>query len=366
MTEEPKPTENFLAYVAPLTVGESRDHIPARWTGLLAFANDATVADVDALVDAVFGKTSAVETAAPAPLLEALATADELFVPSGRAREIQLLCAAALDRIFTLDSVLDKRAVTGVVGAAFGGRSATELPLDIVARAAAEIDSIAMNRRDRSSIAATIGKLGAPPEVNAAAPIKTFRDSKDLEHAALAMEAIVVSTNAAVAKSHKASKAAIEALLASTQSLEEESEVQWWAFNGRSRDLEVKFTEVDAPALIFVAAKELADKTTVSLDRRTAKAILSHCGVGDSRTAVADAVNGAPSSWIKQWVEGHQSATRTPLSRALHRRVDIGDDRAWSIGWASATGIPADFSATALDISLAFYLERMHAKAGAG
>ncbi len=130
----------------------------------------------------------------------------------------------------------------------------------------------------------------------------------------------------------------------------EESNILWWVFGGRSRDSNVAFADVADEVIPFVAAKELADLTTLLPGHVAISAFADRvCQTGRTKmpetVAVTPAIKKLPTTFVtdlsKRWV----NHACLPLCR-LTREI-MGQPA----GWGKAKKVRTT------DLSLLFYRE---------
>lgn len=349
------PSDVFLAYTGPL--GLAPETVSARWEGVRAYEAKATVASIEALIDIAFKKDATIDAAEP--LWACLKEVDTNFTTINAGRALELLAAATLDHIFTTTRRLDTLAATGVVTASFGNRKPKNLPVDLVSRALAEIDNIATIARDRSGFVAAIAKLNA---FSANVPEEIEQLKADPGNGTLAAEAIgkaITNLNSAILKTNNQIRTTLGTVGKHLDVLAEEADVFWYAFGGRSLDLDLPFTKLGGFGTAFTAAKEIADRTASPLRHAVVKSLVAHCGAQGKRGTVAAAVDAVNLKHVEDYASGTFSATTTPLHRALARRRDFDGADNWQAGWSKSTGIPEDFGVDPTQLGHAFYLERI-------
>lgn len=349
------PSDVFLAYMSPIQLAAPAETLAARWAALKAFRSTATAEDVASLTAIAFGKTG--PDAIGARLIEALKN-DPQFTPIGRDNELRLLAVAALDHLFTHSPKLDALATLSIVAASFGGRKPIPLTVDLVGRAANELDQITGQKRDREKLRALVENLASSP-ANFTKAIAAFKAAGDFNAAGEALEALAKEFNAANIRTISSVRTLAAEIENHIDAVDEEANVFWFAFGGISEDLSESFKKLGPLRSAFVAAKEVADLTEYPLSEHVARAVLAQCGCVGKSSRVGDAVDLVSTEWISSHVDETGSPLTSPLSRALHRRGEFGSDKNWREGWASATGLAADLAADPNDLAYAFYVERM-------
>lgn len=129
----------------------------------------------------------------------------------------------------------------------------------------------------------------------------------------------------------------------------EESNVLWWLFGGYSRDLNVAFAKIKAPALVMVAGKEMADLTSTIPGAYSARAFLDKAireNLQRDTASLADVVNACPPEWRREVVARgkiHAVEDLCPTLFAMHKADEADGKRAWIKVFQTATQLrPAE------------------------
>ena len=142
---------------------------------------------------------------------------------------------------------------------------------------------------------------------------------------------------------------------------DEELQLLWWLFGGRSETLDRPFAEVPADAQPIVLAAEVAKATQFMPGPASAKPILSRAGLKErKKTAVVVAVNACERDFLGKLVKDVEPSPVTrPLHFAIHRKLEVGDDTSWPAAWSAITGIDADLAVAGVELGNLFYRERL-------
>lgn len=151
--------------------------------------------------------------------------------------------------------------------------------------------------------------------------------------------------------------------------LQEETDILWWLFGERSRDLKEPFENIGASSICLIAAKELADLTKMLPEHQTAaqflSVALSKAGADPASGDVplSEVVSSTPRHWREEWkgvlkevMVPPTVASLCPVIKAVE--LSLGTDGGEWVGfWKKATGLPGDFALQPLSLSLQLYRE---------
>lgn len=181
--------------------------------------------------------------------------------------------------------------------------------------------------------------------------------------AAEAIEKAVSNLNSAIIKTNNQIRTTLGTIEKHLDILAEEADVFWYAFGGRSLDLDIPFSKLGSFATAITAAKEIADRTESPLRHAVVKSLIAHCGAQGKRGTLTAAVGVVTLKNVEDYATGSFSATTSPIHRALARRVEFDGADNWEAGWSKTTGIAEDFSVDPTQLGHAFYLERIFLEA---
>ena len=277
---------------------------------------------------------------------------DRSFNPLQSTRELQILAAAALDRLFA--TYADAALV--VTTASLGGLRRPDLPMDLPSLA--EKALVRLSGRKHARTNADELKLAAPKvdftidaaalaSMDAAQWKAQFEGLRDA--AVAAIERVVAGQNRVVGLLHQ------QILLD-----EEELQMLWWLLGGYSMLRDQPFREIEAAIKPLALAHELGGMTAVSPGPASIRAMLSRAGVGTETLKLADVVNAVDLDWAKTVSNSTLvSPVTTPVHFALETRAELGSTDTWQAGWSGLTGLPADAPLPAVVLADQFYREHL-------
>jgi len=314
---------------------------------------------------------------------------DPLFPLLNNELEVQVLAGAALIHLFARPSVAADATALAVVcldcrGKGEKGPLTAALPaaqkylLDEGARmrrAGATPVAPAKKVQVTSDLFEDIEKISVPAAHNNwqttdqnFATIQKWNNS--LLQAVLAMNNVLAEVRAAVNAAPERSRAA--AVSTELKALHEETDVLWWLFGERSRDLDLPFKEVQVPGACLVAAKELVDLTTILPGLVATRSVLgkalSNAGKVPAAVKLQDAVEKSPRPWREEWVESGGAGAvldLAPVVRAVARSVEVDEGDDWTASYNRGSAVKANTSFSPIDLACQVYneglLARVHA-----
>jgi hypothetical protein len=333
--------------------------LKARWAGISEFAENA---DVDDVLDAarVFFRGTAKAGDFESRFRAPVKAADDKFQMIGNAAEVRILCGAFLVAMFRYSRGWRELAALALTVGGYRGTRAAPV---------ADIVRVAREEVARLSISLRASTEKDPPAAQPFAEdlAKKFDELSKIFQANGALSTV----NEQLQSTLKALTTAItdslswQHLYAAQQSLRrEESDVLWWLFAGRSRDLEVGFDELKATALALVAAKEMADLTrslpgpyaTRGFLFKALSAAKQHKG----KVTLSDAVSAVPPTWREQ--VSQKTATDTDLDLcptlcAARKCHEADGKKTWYYSFEQTTGVKATIELSALDLAQQAYEE---------
>lgn len=289
--------------------------------------------------------------------VDALCQNESLADRSASKREAQILAASALVRLFSSSA----DAALAVSTATFLGRRKYDLPMDLSGMAAAALDRLTESRHARTEEA--VIQLPAPKidfELSDAAVA-------DLDGAMLKVELsrfrdVIRAATKSMVEGHGR---VVKSLSRKLVLADEEHQILWWLFGGRSLFAGLDFQSVSEQLRPFAFASDLADLTAVSPGPASISAILSRAGVGGSQVKVANAVEALELAASENLVTSENvSPLITPLHFALEKRIELGGDSAWTAAWRAITGLDADDEVPQIALAQQFYRERLYLHVG--
>lgn len=358
MASTPEMNADFSRWYAEafMEEGHTRD---ARWKGVVDTAAAAGYETVEVLVRYAFATSAPADGGKNEDLAEkhqailgSISGNESPLNPQASRRELQLLSAAVLVRLFT---TLPDSAIA-VLNASFGGRRTADLPMDLAGlarRALVEFSKKKHERPDTKDFETGVPKVDfeVTPEALANMSAEQWKGELDrLRDATRTATRSIVNAQNRVAK----------LLLRQITLGEEELQMLWWLIGNHSSVMGVPFTEVDATLKPLAFGKELGQLTEVSPGPASVTALLSRAGISDEALKVSDAINAADVDWSREITQSKRiSPVTTPLHFALEKRVEVGSNDAWLPVWVSMTGLPAEASMSAVALAELFYREHL-------
>jgi hypothetical protein len=289
--------------------------------------------------------------------------ADDLFEMSGNDRELEILCGAGLATVLEGSGDVAAQAALATSVALFAGARRTDFAYDFDAASEVTIARISERRRTRPSLPrlGQVGRFGVDADT-----IEKLKQGITHETVVAAVNVVAAQANAAARDITGKANASIQAMEHFAAIQDEELQLLWWLFGGRSKKLDRPFAEVPADAQPIVLASEVADATQFMPGPESVKPILSRAGLRErKKTAVAAAVNACDADLLREFVDGVEQAPLVrPLHFAIHRKLEAGDDTSWTANWSAVTGIDADATLPGLELGNLFYRERLGLKFG--
>lgn len=330
----------------------------ARWKAVVAVAAGVNLSRIEVLVRLAFGAKDPAGhknenlTGAYEAILGAIKAGEQSFNPANSARELQVLAAAALVRLFETSA----GAALSVTTASFGGLRKPELPMDLATLAARALKDMTARHHKRPEVASL--KIEAPETAyDSEAEVAEGETELTTEEQLNALrDAVGKAFETFASRQNEIT----QALARRTQLGEEELQMLWWLIGGHSLTEDRPFANVAAAAQPLVLANELGGMTTASPGPATIRAILIKAGVGSESLALRDAANAVDLEWGRNVsYPAAVSPVTTPLHFALEKRAEVGDDTAWQAGWAALTGLAADVTLPAVQLAELFYREHL-------
>lgn len=156
------------------------------------------------------------------------------------------------------------------------------------------------------------------------------------------------------------------------EALREETNILWWLFGERSRDLDIPIKEVKFPAICLIAAKEMADLTAILPGPVAARAVLGKAlgtaGKAPAAVKLQDAVNASSREWRERWMGSAAVgpiADLAPVLRAVGRSLEVENAGAWVPVYNKGAVVKADVSLPPLDLACQLYDESLLLRAQA-
>jgi hypothetical protein len=355
--------EEFPRWYRTVDVGENRARLDARWKGVSSLAQASDPKSVETMLAMLLRSKSRPDAEPMTSVRNHFKAVDDLFEMSGNDRELEILCGAALATV--LDGAGDAAAQAALATsvAFFAGARKAEFPFDLAAAAEVAIARISDERRVRPNVSrvAKIGRVGLDQQT-----LEKLKPGPNAENVPEAFNVMAKSVNAVMSDMIGNVNAAIGEVEDFIAIQDEELQLLWWLFGGRSETLDRPFAEVPPDAQPIVLAAEVADATQFLPGPASVKPILSRAGLKErKKTAVTAAVNACEGDFLRKLVEDVKPSPVTrPLHFAIHRKLEAGDDMSWVANWSAVTGIDADFTVAGIELGNLFYRERLGLRFG--
>jgi hypothetical protein len=350
---------DFPRWYRAVDMGEHLEQVRRRWQGIANLVGKAAEAEVGAMLAVAFATKPKPTVTALASIREAFKAADDLFDSHGNDRELEVLCGAALATLFERGGEICAFAALGATTASCGNARPTNLPMDIPGLAERAIAAMAEKRRARPDLSASV--LGVPPKLSFEQASTFVKQNWNQDGVAQGFALAAQATDSAVGGivGMLGSLAAAVTDFAAIQ--DEELQMLWWLFGGRSAEMDCAFDAIQPDAQPLILAAELADMTKLLPGPVSAKPILSRAGLREQRRCtIPAAVNACDAEWLARRIEGHDvSPVMQPIHFAIQRKLETGDEASWVAGWSGAVGIETGHGLPALALGNLFYRERL-------
>ena len=334
--------------------GKTRDR---RWKGVVDVSNNPSIKTIEVCLRLAFstivpaaGLKSEGLAEAYAAVISTISGGERAFDASQSTREIQVLAAAALSRMFEEKA----NAAIGVITASFSGTRKPDLPMDLVGlakRALLKLSSREHLRVDPATLQTT------PPKLDFSVSAAAMQSMDAVTWSAELMglrDSAGTAIAAATAEYHRAASTLYRQMTLD----QEELQILWWLVGGYSRHLEMPFNDIDREVRPLRIAQELGEMIKVSPGPTSIRALITRAGVGAENCTVEEAINAVDLAWAKKASESQYiSPLTTPLHFALEKRAEQASDETWQPGWTGITGLRADLSMPAAQIAELFYHE---------
>ena len=355
--------DEFPRWYRTVEIGENRARLDARWKGVSSLVKAADRDGCETMLALLLKTKTQPDTGAMAKLRGHFKDADDLFEMSGNDRELEVLCGAGLATVLEGTDDVAAQAALATSVALFAGARRTDFPYDFDAASEAAIARISERRRIRPALPrlGTVGRFGVDADT-----IEKLKQGITHETVVAAVNVVAAQANAAARDITGKANAAIQAMEHFVAIQDEELQLLWWLFGGRSKKLDRPFAEVPSDAQPIVLASEVADATQFMPGPESVKPILSRAGLKERRkTAVAAAINACDTELLRKFIEGVEPAPLVrPLHFAIHRKLEAGDDTSWAANWSAVTGIQVDAALPGIELGNLFYRERLGLKFG--
>lgn len=352
--------DEFPRWYRQVDMSGNRDRLEARWKGVVDLIQKADAQSIEAIIAVAFRTKPRPRSASLALLREPFKAADDLFDMDGNNRELEILCGTALATLFESDGDTVARAALATTTAAYLGARTTNFPLDLIAAAEATISRLAEDRRTRpdlmNSLIQKITSVGLDQDA-----IDNLKQNPNGDNIVATLNAMTTQTNTAVNEVAKRLNATVQSMNTFIAIQDEELQMLWWLFGGRSKKRDCPFANLPEEAQPIVLAAEVADTTQFLPGPISVKPILSRAGLKErKKVSIPAAVNACSEDMLADLVNGVEPSPITkPLHFAIERKLETRDEVSWVAGWSAITGIDSDYAIPSIELSNLFYRERL-------
>lgn len=355
--------DEFPRWYRVVELGDNREKLEVRWKGVVSLAQAADRGMVETILALLLKTKSRPDAQAIATLRSHFKAADDLFEMANNDRELQVLSGAALATVLDGTGDIAAWAALSTTTALFAGARAADFPYDFGGTSEATIARISERRRTRPDLPrlSQVGRFGVDAD-----SIEKLKQAVNHETVSAAINVVAAQANALAREVSARTNAAIEAMEHFAAIQDEELQLLWWLFGGRSKLLDCPFADVAADAQAIVFASEVADATQFMPGPESVKPILSRAGLKERRkTGVAAAVNAVEADLLREIVgDAAPAPVVRPLHFAIHRKLETGDDTSWVANWSAVTGIDPDVALPGIELGNLFYRERLGLRFG--
>jgi GTPase-associated system helical domain len=329
--------EEFPRWYRTVDVSGNRERLEARWKGVSSLAQATDPKSVETMLSLLLRTRSRPDSESMASLRAHFKAADDLFDMSDNDRELEILCGATLATV--LDGAGDAagRAALATSVAFFSGARKADFPLDLAAAAEVAVARISDERRIRPNVSllANIGRTGLDQET-----IDKIKQSFSHDTVIAAFQVMAKFSNGMMDDVVRKANAAIGEIEDFIAIQDEELQLLWWLFGGRSKTMDRPFGKVPANAQPMVLAAEIAEATQFLPGPDSVKPILSRARLKErEKTTAAAAINACEEVLLRKWLENLKPSPVTqPLHFAIHRKLEAGDDASWVQATSASQG----------------------------
>lgn len=349
---------DFPNWCASTGIGDAADVHHRRWNAIATCAVSAKVDTIETLLRLSFQTKQQPDGTMVIDIREAIRQADPpASLPNDY--QLQVLAATALIIIMNAGGSLGARAALAVTTTAGFGRTAPDLPMDILGLAKVQLGIIANKLRNRTAI--PLFESGPPIDLDpSATKLKDAGWTNNWQPAAEALASLTGPINDSLKVVVTAQNAMIRKLNGTLAMQDEELNMLWWLTNAYSNDLQMPFRDIVEQRRPLLYAKELADLTAFLPGPASAQALLSRAGLDGRPQTIAAAVNDSPMAWAQPLIgEKQPSPISTPVHFAMARAAETGSGNDWIGNWNAITQLDAHAPIKSLTLGTLFYRERL-------
>lgn len=352
---------DFADWYRRVEIDPKSDDLQKRWQGIEAFHLKATRSDLTNVTRVFFGLTPRDENFLAKYRAEFKAT-DDVFPMRYNGAELQVLAGATLARNFGGGEEWAAAAALALACGASGGARKAPVPeiVDLARKAL---------REQSTGLRAAKNQPPLPPAFDLGEEFQNLKTTLSgvggnfqTLHGPL-LDVLQPMLKAMTGISNWVRRAAqMEELR------QEESDILWWLFGERSRDLDVPFSELKVPSGCIIGAKELADLTRMLPGPFGVEAYL-HKMLGlahpdlEGTVTLSDAIAACPLAWQGQFI-AHAGidavADLCPVHLAAQKSVEAGGKKTvWPGPFQTVSGLKATIKMKPVDLALQVYRERL-------
>lgn len=351
--------EEFPRWYRVVAMGDNRERLEARWKGVIDLVENADQKRVESMISLALRTKPRPPEANVASLRQSFKKADDLFDMQDNDREMEILCGTALATLIGSQGEQAALAALLITTASCAGTRVSELPFDLVGTAETAIIRISDIFRARPDISST--SIAKAPQVGLSQEIANMKQSLNGETAEVVITTLSKQINNGLLQLARSSNSSLGTLRKFVAIQDEELQMLWWLFGGRSKKMDRPFADLPHDAQPFVLASELAEATEFLPGPPSVKPILSRAGLKEGKKlSVPAAVNACDTGLLRALVDNFEPSQITqPLHFAIKRKLETGDETSWVAAWSTITGIDADFALPGIELGNLFYRERL-------
>lgn len=359
MSNDDRPMHpEFAKWYREVNVDDNRDRLQRRWIGVSSLAGDATILDVESILNIVFHtrRTHSPETLGR--IRQPFKNADDLFDSSGNDRELEILCGAVLAVLLERNDDIAGHAGLAISTTSLAGVRVPDLPMNLSTQAQDATARMSEVSRRRPEINLDLSSIPSVSFIDAKKKIEEQFDATGVT-AALDIEATAI--NGALETIAKLVSTVGKKNDTFTAIQDEELNLLWWVIGQRSDDLNQTFQQVPSKAQPLVFAKELATLTKFLPGPLSIKSLLSRAGLSDNTSVtIPETINACETPWLSSFAAGSDfSSVVQPIHFAIQRKLETGDQTSWVAGWARACAVDEQNAFSPLTLGWLFYCERL-------
>jgi hypothetical protein len=333
------------------------EDLQRRWQAIESLCESKTPSDLIELVRLFYGQPCR-DSEFLAKFRSVFKAADEAFAMRDNDAEIRVLAGAALVRQFCHEEPWGTASALAVLSGFCQGLRTAPVP-SIVSLAEQSLSERSASLR-KPTVAVESTKTGFEAELTA---LKAVFPQNSVPNLAEPLTNVLQSL-----------VNAIEQVIAKTSCLEakqvlrtEESNVLWWLFGERSRDLNQPFSELKPPSACLVGAKELADLSASLCGPFAAKAFLdkmlrlAHPTI-KAEVSIAESVDACPLEWQRRLVATDRVgflADLCPVHLAVSKSVEAEGKNTWQYPFRTLSGLNPTAIIDPLGLAMQTYGERL-------